>query len=86
MSTTIPDDILLPSVAGASDRRPDHSRIVAFVPITIAIIGVAAILVGRVTVHEIAASDVLDRVDPVTTGSINAGGRSADDGGRWKLE
>jgi hypothetical protein len=70
MSTTLPDDILLPTSPDSTDRRPARSRIVAFVPITIAIIGVAAILVGRVTVNEIAKTDVLDGVDPITTGSI----------------
>jgi hypothetical protein len=70
MSTTLPDDILLPTVLGADDRRPPRSRVAAFVPISIAIIGVAAILVGRVTVHEIANSDVLDNVDSVVTGTI----------------
>jgi hypothetical protein len=67
MSTTLPDDILLPTLPDSTDRRPARSRIVAFVPITIAIIGVAAILVGRVTVNEIARGDGLD---PIATGSI----------------
>jgi hypothetical protein len=70
MSTTLPDDILLPTLPGSTDRRPARSRIAAFVPITIAIVGVAAILVGRVTVSEIAKSEVL--VDPISTGSIQA--------------
>jgi hypothetical protein len=72
MSTALPDDILLPTEPGGSDRRPGRSRIVAFVPITIAIIGVAAILVGRVTVHDVARSNALDGVDPIATGSIKA--------------
>jgi len=73
MSTTLPDDILLPTLPNATDNRPARSRIVAFVPITIAIIGVAAILVGKVTVSEIAKSDVLDGLDPVVTGTVTAG-------------
>jgi hypothetical protein len=76
MSTTLPDDILLPTLPNATDNRPSRSRIVAFVPITIAIIGVAAILVGKVTVNEIANSDVLDRTDPVVTGTIATGSSS----------
>ena len=44
MSTTLPDDILLPITAESIDRRPSRSRIVAFVPITIAMI--ASALVG----------------------------------------
>lgn len=65
----MPDDILLPTASGTTDRRPGRSRIVAFVPISIAIIGVAAILVGRVSVHEVALHD---GVDPVITGSVKA--------------
>jgi len=72
MSTTLPDDILLPTVSDSADRRPSRSRIVAFVPITIAVIGVAAILVGRVTVNEIAGSRAIDGADPITTGAIQA--------------
>jgi hypothetical protein len=71
MSTTHPDDILLPVSTDSLDR-PARSRLVAFVPITIAVIGVAAILVGRVTVQEIAATDAAYGVDPITTGSIRA--------------
>jgi len=71
MSTTLPDDILLPTLPNATDNRPARSRIVAFVPITIAVIGVAAILVGKVTVSEIAKSD--DGTDPVVTGTVTAG-------------
>jgi hypothetical protein len=75
MSTTLPDDILLPRDTDSTDRRPNRSRIVAFVPITIAVIGVAAILLGRITVDEIAGSRAIDRADPMTTGSIESGAR-----------
>jgi hypothetical protein len=75
MSTTFPDDILLPTTPG--DKRPSRSRIVAFVPITIAIVGVAAILVGRVTAHEIANSDVMKGVDSMVTGSITGTARNS---------
>lgn len=74
MASTLPDDILLPTATGSADRRPCRSHAAAFVPITIAIIGVAAILVGRVTVHEFEASGLVDGVDPVITGSVKAGG------------
>ena len=66
------DNIRPPIGAGQANGRLGRSRIVAFVPITIAVIGVAAILVGRVTVSEIAASDFLGGVDPVITGSTEA--------------
>jgi hypothetical protein len=72
MSSTVPEDILVPTAPGAPDRRPARSRIVAFVPITIAILGVAAILVGRVSVHEIAAPEGTDHIDPIVSGSIEA--------------
>lgn len=74
MASASPDDILLPTATGSVDRRPSHSRVAAFVPITIAVIGVAAILLGRVTAHDIAASGIADGVDPVITGSVKAGG------------
>jgi hypothetical protein len=77
MSTTFPDDILLPTTPGVDDKRPSRSRIVAFVPITIAIVGVAAILVGRVTAHEIANSDVMKGVDSMVTGSITGSARNS---------
>jgi hypothetical protein len=70
MAYTVPDDILLPS--GHADRRPGRSRIVAFVPIAIAILGVAAILFGRVTVREVSANEVPVGVDAIMTGSIDA--------------
>lgn len=75
MSSTVPEDILVPTARGASDRRPARSRIVAFVPITIAILGVAAILVGRVSVREIAAPERPGDIDPIISGSIEVPGR-----------
>jgi len=66
------DNIQPPIGADRANRCPGRSRIVAFVPITIAVIGFAAILVGRVTVSEIAATDFLGGVDPVVTGSTKA--------------
>ena len=72
MTSIFPDNVLLPAGTGQADRRPSRSRIAAFVPITLAIIGVATILVGRVTVSEIAESEFLGGVDRLATGSVEA--------------
>ena len=69
MSTKVPDDVMLPMGAASADARPGQSRIVAFIPISIAIVGVAAILLGRVTAHDVAAIDK-PGIDPVQTGAI----------------
>jgi hypothetical protein len=65
MASIFPDDILLPAGDDHTNRRSGRAGIAAIVPITIAIIGVATILVGRVTVSEIAASDFLGSPDPL---------------------
>jgi hypothetical protein len=70
MASTLPDDILLPAAAPVAGPRPPRSRLTAFVPIALALLGIVAILFGRVTVQEISANDVPAAVDPVTTGSI----------------
>lgn len=80
MAYTLPDDILLPVATGAAERRPGQSRIAAFVPITIALIGVVAILFGRITVHEITVGDALQGLDPIATGSIEAASPVKADG------
>jgi hypothetical protein len=72
MASTLPDDVLLPSGTHSARPRPPKSRFAAFVPIALALLGVAAVLFGRVTVQEISATDVPAAVDPVTTGSIGA--------------
>lgn len=55
-------------------------RFAAFVPITLAMAGMAAILLGRVTVHEIGGPDFAEGVDPVITGSIRPSpGSNAND-------
>ena len=65
------DDILLPHHAGAAGAG--RSRLVAFVPITIALIGVGAILFGGLTARGTAtATASVGAVDPVVTGSIDA--------------
>ncbi len=72
MASTLPDDILLPAPRGSASPRPAKSRVTAFVPIALALLGVVAILFGRVTTQDISANDVPVSVDPVTTGSIEA--------------
>jgi hypothetical protein len=72
MASTLPDDILLPAATGSARPRPAKSRATAFVPIALALLGVVAILFGRVTTQDISANDVPVAVDPVTTGSIQS--------------
>lgn len=60
-------DILLPRAAWGEGIG--RTRLAAFVPITVALIGVAAILSGGITVRSIDAATVVE-VDPVTTGSV----------------
>jgi len=62
-------DILIPTAADTTDGRPPQSRFAAFVPITLALVGVAAILFGGVSARhtETAATQA---IDPITTGSI----------------
>ena len=71
MASTLPDDILIPPGTRTDGPRPARSRFTAFVPIALALLGVAAILFGRVTIQEISANDDPVAVDPVTTGSID---------------
>ena len=62
-------DILLPRAAwGAAITR---SRLIAFVPIAVALIGIAAIFLGGVSARiDDTASTSIVEVDPVMTGSI----------------
>jgi hypothetical protein len=60
-------DILLPRAAWGEGIG--RTRLAAFVPITVALIGVAAILSGGITARSIDAATVVE-VDPVTTGSV----------------
>jgi hypothetical protein len=71
MALTLPDDILLPPARGSASPRPVKSHVTAFVPIALAILGVVAILFGRVTTQDISTNEVPVAVDPVTTGSID---------------
>ena len=59
------DEILLPDNAEAA-RHPAHSRFAAFVPIGVALVGVAAILLGQVNAGH------RPGLDPMATGSIHA--------------
>jgi hypothetical protein len=61
-------DILLPSDEEATP--PVKIRVAAFVPIALAILGVAAIMLGRVTVAEVAASEAPKGVDPIFIGTV----------------
>jgi heptaprenylglyceryl phosphate synthase len=62
-------DILLPRAAWSAQNG--RARIAAFVPITLALAGVAAILLGGLSVRgpETAVASVTG-VDPIVTGSI----------------
>lgn len=74
LMTSSLSDILLPRAAWSTPKG--RSRAAAFVPITLALVGVAAILFGGVSAridtgghaHAAAVTDV----DPVITGSIRA--------------
>jgi hypothetical protein len=70
MALKIPDDILLPMTAPSVAPRPHQSRIVAFVPIVIALMGVTAILLGRVTAQDLSKVHGALGVDPIQTGAI----------------
>jgi hypothetical protein len=62
-------DILLPRAAW--NTALTRSRLIAFVPIALALIGIAAVFLGGISARtgETAAT-TLTEVDPVTTGSI----------------
>lgn len=63
-------DIILPPAAGATGIS--RSKIAAFVPITLALFGVAAILFGGITARNDSAVASISVIDPVTTGSVIA--------------
>jgi hypothetical protein len=68
MSIRFPDDAILPPT-GAADPRSPRLRPAVFVPIAVALMGVAAILLGGLN----AAPPVIgkaERIDPVMTGSV----------------
>ena len=62
-------DILLPPATSAPGIS--RSKLAAFVPITLALLGVGAVLLGGVSArHADADTASLRRIDPITTGSI----------------
>jgi hypothetical protein len=64
-------DILLPDTDG-SEFLVNRSLLVAFVPITVALLGVALILFGGVSAHEadVSSAAAATSIDPMTTGSV----------------
>jgi hypothetical protein len=70
MSIRFPDDAILPPT-GEADPRPARLRPAVFMPIAIALAGVAAILLGGLTARG-PAIGTADGVDPVVTGSVPA--------------
>ncbi len=65
----VPNDILIPTDLEPVDHRPHRSHAVAFVPITLAIVGVASILFGGITAHRTDQA-AIPQYDPIETGSI----------------
>ncbi len=63
-------DILLRLEIEPVAELPKRGRLAAFVPITIAVLGVAAILLGGISARDhIVAAD--QAIDPVITGSVH---------------
>jgi hypothetical protein len=69
MAQKFRNDILIPLEIEPIEIRPEGSRLAAFVPITLALIGIGAILAGGISAkhHELAGRQT---VDPIETGSI----------------
>ena len=65
MSSISRDDILVSLDDGHEGRRPLKMQVAAFVPITIAIIGILVILSGGLS-----AKPGKEALDPIATGSI----------------
>ena len=77
MSNTT-DDVLSPWQRTPTAREP--ARIIAFVPITIALVGVAVILSAVSRSPTAAVADKQPSIDPVVTGSIGASDKPDDIG------
>jgi hypothetical protein len=60
-------DVILPPAATATGIS--RSRIAAFVPLALALVGVAVVLLGGVSARSTDTASVTN-VDPITTGSI----------------
>jgi hypothetical protein len=62
---------MLPPARETADRGLMRSRIIAFIPITLALLGVGAILFGGISARDPAtAVSALEEIDPIQTGSI----------------
>ena len=72
MSIRFPDDLLLPPDTAPAPTPVRPARMLAFVPIAVALAGVGAILVGGLTVHGGATAVTRSGTvtDPITTASI----------------
>jgi hypothetical protein len=73
MSTRFPDDVILPPDALPAPKLVRPARVLAFVPIAVALAGVGAILIGSLSIGGTAPRAVTasaPKVDPVTTGSV----------------
>jgi hypothetical protein len=70
MSIQFSDDAMLP-LKGQSDPRPARLKPAVFVPIAIALIGVAGILLGALPVRDpVMAISKAEQVDPLVTGAV----------------
>jgi hypothetical protein len=72
MASDLGRAILVTLEREADDQRPVRTKIAAFLPITFALLGVAAILVGGVSARSTSVAQK-QAVDPITTGSIAVG-------------
>jgi hypothetical protein len=70
MASRLPDDIMLPPSAAPASAPAARSRLVAFVPITVALVGVAAIMLGHITAADLKVTQAAPGIDPIETGSI----------------
>jgi hypothetical protein len=70
MSIRVPDDAMLP-LRGQADPRPARLKPAVFLPIAIALLGVAAVLLGGLPVRDPATViSKAEQTDPVVTGSV----------------
>jgi hypothetical protein len=63
-------DIILPPAAGATGIS--RSKLAAFVPITLALFGIGAILFGGISARNESTIASVSVIDPVTTGSVQS--------------
>jgi hypothetical protein len=79
MRVLVSEDLTLPLIIDAYDSRPRRTKIAAFVPIAVALVGVLLILLGGITVNPAGTTvSAADRVDPLVTGSVAARDRLHD--------